>query len=215
MTIALAISFDSGILLCADAPSSVPARLPWTSTKIFARSYTSGERSARSIFVINEPADNTVAALRRSERALDVLDPADRTIDRMRAAVDAALRTEPLPDGPLLAALYSPIDRQCAAFRSRRTGLEEFVGYDCQGSAAYLAHYLIRDEYQTAQSMDSVDMTTAFSIATQTVQAVRQGPGGCGEATEVIVMYANGRSTNVQRIGPPHSSSFRNATKSA
>jgi hypothetical protein len=215
VTIVLALSFDSGILLCADAPACVPARLPWTSTKIFARSYSAGARGARSIFVISEPNDDTVAALRRAESALDDLPPAEQTIDRMRAVIDAALRTDPLPGAPLLAALYSPIDRQCAAFRSRRTGLEEFVGYDCQGSAAYLAHYLVRDEYRAAQSMDSVDMTTAFSIATQTVQAVRQCPGGCGEATEVIVMYANGRSSNVQRIGPAHFSSFKKAMMSA
>ena len=202
VTIALAISFDSGILLCADAPYCVPARLPWTSPKIFAKSYASGRESARSIFVISEPADKTIAALRRSEQALDALDPADQTIDRMRDAIDAALRTDPLPDGPLLAALYSPIDRQCAAFRSRRTGLEEFVGYDCQGSAAYLAHCLIRDEYRAAQSMDSVDVTAAFSIATHTVQAIREAPGGCGESTEIIVMYASGRTSDLQRIHP-------------
>ena len=48
--------------------------------------------------------------------------------------------------------------------------------------------------------MDSLDLTTVFSIATETLESVRQCPGGCGESTEIMVMYVNGHASDVQRI---------------
>jgi hypothetical protein len=48
--------------------------------------------------------------------------------------------------------------------------------------------------------MDSLDLTTAFSIATEAIEAVRGSLGHCGESTEVMVLYANGRASDVQRI---------------
>ena len=119
MAIAVAISFDSGILLCADTKHGVPAR-------IFPKQYGSDPGCARSIFVISEPGDCAVAALQQCERALDILQPAEYTIDRMRATIEHALlevqqqqldsQLESKPEAPLLVALYSPADRQCSLF---------------------------------------------------------------------------------------------------
>jgi hypothetical protein len=203
VAIAVAISFDSGILLCTDTKHGVPAR-------IFPKQYGSDPGCARSIFVISEPGDCAVAALQHCERALDILQPAEYTIDRMRAAIEHALlevhqqhldsQLESKPEAPLLVALYSPRDRQCSLFRASGTALGEFVGYDCQGTAAYLGHYLIRDRYRAAQSMDSLDLSTVFAIAIETLEGVRECLDGCGESTEIIVMYANGRASEVQLL---------------
>jgi hypothetical protein len=100
----------------------------------------------------------------------------------------------------VLVALYSPLDRQCSTFRTSGARLTEFFGYDCEGAAAYLGHFLIRDRYMAATSMDSLDLTTVFSIATETLEAVRTSTGGGGGSIEIMVMYANGRASDVQRI---------------
>ncbi len=210
MTIAVAISFDAGILLCADTERRPPARVPRESTKIFPRSYDSQPAGARSIILVSEPVEGMADARQRCERALDALRPDQFTIEGMRTAIEHALLEawqpqahpwlESNPDASFLAALYSPIDHACSLFRTTGTLLQEFAGYDCQGTAGYFGHCVIRDRYRAAQSMDSLDLTTVFAIATETVESVRECLGGCGDSTEIMVMYANGRASGVQRI---------------
>lgn len=210
MTIAVALSFDSGVLLCADTQQALPARIPCPSSRIFHRSYNSHPSGARSIFLISEPIDVVTAARERCERALDSLGPGEYTIGGMRSALEESLRDDPSrhwtpfvdanPDATLLAALYSPVDRQCCLFRTSGNAFHEFAGYDCQGSGGYFAHCAIRDRYRAAESMDSLDLATVFSIATETIESVREYLGGCGDSTEIMVMYANGRTSAVQRI---------------
>jgi hypothetical protein len=197
MTIAIALWFDSGILLCTDREADVPARCPFESSRIFSKSYASQPDGARSVFLACNPGE-TVATLRHCERALKALPPGEYTIDRMRTAIERALM--PAAEADLLIALYSPFDRQCALFRTAGTTLRELIGYDCHGSAAHLGHYLIRDRYRDAQSMDTLDLTTVFEIAIEAVEGARGYPGGCGPVTELAVMYANGRTSNVQHV---------------
>jgi hypothetical protein len=47
--------------------------------------------------------------------------------------------------------------------------------------------------------MDSLDLTTAFSIATEAIEAIRERVGG-GESPEIMVLCASGRACEVQRI---------------
>ena len=209
VTIAVAMSFNSGVLLCADTQQGLPARIPCPSSRIFQRSYNSHPSGARSIFLVSEPVDAVAMTRERCERALDSLPPNDYTISRMRSIVEGSLgdgaeryshrQLESNPDATLLA-LYSPVDRQCCLFRASGNGLHEFAGYDCQGIAGYFGHCMIRDRYHAAESMESLDLTTVFSIATDTVESVRDCLGGCGDSIEIMVMYANGRASPVQRI---------------
>jgi hypothetical protein len=210
VTIAVALSFDAGVLLCAATQQGLPARIPCPSSRIFQRAYTSYPCGARSIFLISEPVDALVAVRQRCEDALDGLPPGDYTIGRMQWAVDNSLckdgarysppQLEANPDATQFLALYSPVDHQCRLFRTSGHVFHEFAGYDCQGSAGYFGHCLIRDRYRAAESMDSLDLTTVFSIATETIETVRDYVGGCGDSTEIMVMYANGRASAVQRI---------------
>ena len=199
MAIAIAISFDSGILLCADTTSGVSAGIHSESPRIFTKQYASAPSGARSIFLIGERVDRAVPALLHCERALDRLQPAEYTIDRMRATIEEAL-SDLEPEATLLMALHSPIDQRCSLFRTSAAVVGEFVGYDCQGPAAYLGHYLIRDRYRDGQSLDSLDLSTVFAIAVETVEGVRACLDGCGGSTEMIALYANGRASDVQLI---------------
>jgi hypothetical protein len=210
VTIALAMSFDSGVLLCADTQQGLPARIPCPSSRIFHRSYNSHPAGARSVFLISEPVEGVTAACERWERALDSLRPGEYTVGRMRSALEESLQEdagrlwtrqlESHPDATLVAALYSPIDRQCCLYRTSGDELHEIAGYDCQGSGGYFAHCAIRDRYRAAESMESLDLTTVFAIATETIDAAREYLGGCGDSTEIMVMYANGRASAVQRL---------------
>ena len=99
----------------------------------------------------------------------------------------------------MLVGLYSSSDRQYSAFRTSGAALKDFAGYDCQGSAAYLGHYLIRDRYRAMQSMDALDLRSVFAIAAEALDGVRDSYEGCAEA-EILVLYANGRKSGVQRV---------------
>lgn len=200
--ISIALSFDSGILFCAAAKNSVPARMYFESTNIFPRQYGAKSGDACSIFLLSEPIDCAVAAVQYCEHALDILQPAEFTIDRMRATIETSLSEiyERQPGVTMLVALYSSSDRQYSAFRTSGAALKDLAGYDCQGSAAYLGHYLIRDRYRAMQSMDALDLRSVFAIAAETLDGVRDFCEGCAECAEILVLYANGRKSGVQRI---------------
>src|ERR1700676_3914479 len=129
--IAIAISFDSGMLLCVDTKHNVHARMHPESTNIFAKQYGSKLGHARSVFLVSEPVDWTVAAVQYCERALDLLHPAEYTIDRMRATIENSLLEicQKQPGAAMLVALYSGSDQQYSLFRTSGTALKELVGY--------------------------------------------------------------------------------------
>jgi len=120
----------------------------------------------------------------------------------MRATIENSLSEiyQRQPGVTMLVALYSSSDQQYAAFRTSGAALKELAGYDCQGSAAYLGHYLIRDRYRAMQSMDALDLRSVFALAAETLDGVREFCEGCPECVEILVLYANGRKSGVQRL---------------
>jgi hypothetical protein len=202
--ISIALSFDSGILLCAAAENSVPARMYCEPANIFPRRYGAKSGDACSIFLLSEPIDCAVAAVQYCEHALDILQPAECTIDRMRATIEKSLSEiyQRQPGVTMLVALYSSSDRQYSAFRTSGVALKELAAYDCQGNAAYLGYYLIRDRYRAMQSMDALDLRSVVAIAAETLDGVREFCEVCPECTEILVLYADGRKSGVERIWP-------------
>lgn len=210
--IAAALSFNSGILLFADAdrPRSV---IPRESRRIFQRQFGDPPDCARSVFVAGDASSWTGAAFERCERALEALSGSGRTIDGMKNAIEQALfeayqdqiaRSGAEPEFSAFIALYAPLDRRYALFHTLNTALREVTGHDCVGPAAFLGHYLIRDPYNAARSMDALDLATVFSIATDTLDGVRACNEQCGVSSEMAVMYADGHVTDIQRM--PHDS---------
>ena len=166
LTIAIAIPFGSGVLLCAEASRIPSARIRLGSSRIFQKRYESNPSYARSIFVISDPVNFGIVVVQQCERALDLLQPAEYTIDGMRATIENSLletyqeqldsELDSNPTASLLIALYSSADQRYALFRTNGIGLREHVGYDCQGSAAYVGHFLLRDRYEAAESMGAL-----------------------------------------------------------
>lgn len=206
--IAAAISFNSGILLFADADRVVPAGIH-ESKRIFPKQYGSSAGCARSIFVVSEQVDWGPAAFQHCESALDSVPAVDCTIDRMRETIEKSLfetyheqvgHQLSEQEHPLFVVLYSPCEKRYCLFHTIATALLEVGGYDCLGGAAYLGHYLIRNRYNAARSMDGLDLGTVFSIAAETLEGVRECYDGCGKSSEMAVMYADGHVSEIQRI---------------
>jgi hypothetical protein len=205
--IAGAISFNSGILLFADADAS--RRVPGTSTRIFRRAYGSSPDLAQSIFVVSDTVEWMRAPIDGCQRALDAIRPAERTITRMRDTIERTLNDDhrQMADGaaarpgvPFLLALSSQSEQLLSLVHPLGATLREVVGYDCQGAAAYLGHSLIRDRYEAARSMDELDLTTVFSIAVDALEAIRSCLDECGKATDMVVLYADGHASDVNRM---------------
>ena len=206
--IAAALSFNSGILLFSDAdrPRSVAPR---ESRRIFQRQYGEPPQCARSVFVASDIVGWTSAAFERSETALEALPASQRTIDGMKDAIEHALFEAyqdqiglPTAEQEFSAfiALYSPAEKRYALFHTLNTALREVAGHDCVGPAAFLGHYLIRDPYNAARSMDALNLETVFSIATDTLDGVRACNEKCGVSSEMAVMYADGHVSDIQRL---------------
>ncbi|HEY1306337.1 MAG TPA: hypothetical protein VGF24_22440 [Vicinamibacterales bacterium] len=205
--IAGGVSFSSGILLFTDTEPIVPRRIPHQSRSIFHSEFHSHLGSAHSIFVIGESVDWEPAAFQRCEHALDGVPSAERTIERMRETIEQSLsddnhdQRDRHPAGRervFIVALYSSCQGRYSLFRAINTTLREVVGYDCQGTGAYLGHYLIRDRYIAARSLNELNLTTVFSIAVDALAGIREAHEECGASNEMIVVYANGRVSAVQ-----------------
>src|SRR5262245_36163786 len=89
MAIGVAISFDSGILLYADAKYREPRRIPIQITKMLSTACGGNDRG-RSIFLVPEPNDRTAEAVHYAEEMLRLIEPANCTIDRMRATIESS-----------------------------------------------------------------------------------------------------------------------------
>lgn len=209
VTIAAALTFDEGILLCADTKHTFPGAMQLESTKIFTKGYD----DARSVFVISGIVDHAVAALQAAEHRLDLLLPHLRTLERMKEVTELALTShyerhiyphpEPKPAFLLYVALCARVGSspRVAVFRTHETVLRELVdGYDCDGTGAYLGHYLMRDRYLKARRENGRQLPTVFDVAVKALHHSKDYDDGCGKTTEVVVLYDDGRLTEKQRI---------------
>ena len=201
--IAAAIWFNSGILVFADGEPASPGRRRAGSGRIFPRRYPAG---AQSVFVRSDPDEHNIDTFRHCEEALAKLTPTELTIDRMRATIEETASNWSTGDAhgqhQWFVVIYAPCDLAYALFRANGATLSEITGYDCEGTAAHLGHYLIRDRYNAARSMDSLDLTTVFAIAVDALDGIRAAHDGCGESSELAVLYADGHVSDVKRI--PH-----------
>jgi hypothetical protein len=211
MAIAACMSFNSGILLFTDAAPRGRTPKHSESHKIFRRQYGTPPGCACSVFVLSEPSNGRSVLFERCEGAIALLDAADCTLDRLRQTAEDSFRhplegaaQAPAPDDHASAfvVLYSPCEKLYAAFRTSDDLFHEVGGYDCLGRAAHIGHYLIRDRYFAARSMDGLDLSTVFEIAVDALEGIRICDERCGKSSEMVVMYADGHVSAVQRI--PH-----------
>jgi hypothetical protein len=196
---AAAMWFNSGIFLFADAESDGHDRVQTKACTILPKQYGSQRGCASSVFVVSEPGNRHVPAFHHCEDALANIPPEECTIERMRRTVEQTL-VDNADDEIDFVALYAPKDQQYSLFRTIGARLQEVVGCDCEGPAASLGHCLMHDRYTAARSMDTLDLTTVFSIAVETLEGVRATNAACGKSSEMVVMYADGHVSDVQHL---------------
>lgn len=192
--IAAAMWFNSGILLFADAETDFRGTVRADSHTILWKHYG----GASSVFVLSEPGNRHTSEFHHGEDVLARIPPEDCSLARMREAVEKSL-VDTGDDEVDFVALYSA-QGQYSLYRTTGTMLQEVVGYDCEGPAAPLGHRVMHDRYTAARSMDTLDLTHVFSIATETLDVIRANYSACGKGSEMIVMYANGHLSNVQHM---------------
>ena len=197
--IAAAMWFNSGILLFADAETNSRGTVRADSHTILPKHYGAHAGGASSVFVVSEPGNRHLSEFHHCEEVLASIPPEDCTLDRMREAVEKSL-VDAGDEEVDFVALYSAKDQQYSLYRTTGTMLQEVVGYDCEGPAAPLGHCLMHDRYTAARSMDTLDLIHVFSIATETLDVIRATYPECGKCSEMVVMYANGHLSDVQRM---------------
>jgi 20S proteasome alpha/beta subunit len=205
MTIAVALTFDEGILLAADTKHTFPGAMKLESTKIFAATYANGERSAFAITA--DSVDWAVGALQRCEEALRI-GSGQRTVEEMRNIVDRTLRAfyrghvyaypPPRPGFTLLFVLGTHDELQL--YRNDHSVVRALVGYDCQGTGAYLAHSVLRDQYIAAREAGALQLPMVYNMTMQALKRTKEYDDGCGMSTEVLALFQDGRPTSVRRI---------------
>ena len=199
MMIAGAMWFNSGILLFADAETDFRGTVRADSQTILPKYYGAHPGAASSVFVLSEPGKRRRWEFHHCEQVLASIPPEDCTLERMREAVETSLVD--LGDEEVdFVALYSAKEQQYSLYRMSGTMLQEVVGCDCEGPAAPLGHRLMHHRYTAARSMETLDLTHVFSIATETLGVIRATYPACGECSEMIVMYANGHLSNVEHM---------------
>lgn len=206
--VAGAISFNSGVLLFADTDLAASRKTPRETRRIFHRPYGSSPAVAHSVFVVREPVDWAPAVFQRCERAVDAVRPAERTIERMREAIERSLCESYHGGGadrelPLFVGLYSPSQLRYSLFRTVSSGsttLREVDGHQTQGNTAYIGHHWIRDGFNAPRSLDELDLPTVFSLAVDTLGRIREAHDECGDSTEMVAVHADGHVSDVQRI---------------
>ena len=197
--IAGAMWFNSGILLFADAETDFRGTVRADSNSILSKHYGTHSDGASSVFVVSEPGNRHTSEFHHCEEVLARIPPEDCTLDRMREAVEKSL-VDTGDDEVDFVALYSVKDQQYSLYRTTGTMLQEVVGYDCEGPVASLGHSVMHDRYTAARSMDTLDLTHVFSIATDTLDVIRATYPECGKCSEMVVMYANGHLSDVQHM---------------
>jgi len=197
--IAGAMWFNSGILLFADAETDDRGAVRADSHTALLKHYGAHPGGASSVFVVSEPGNRHTPEFHHCEDVLASIQPEDCTLDRMREAVEKSL-VDTGDEEVDFVALYSAKDQQYSLYRTTGTMLQEVVGYDCEGPAAVLGHGLMHDRYTAARSMDMLDLTHVFSIATETLDVIRATYPECGKCSEMVVMYANGHLSDVQQM---------------
>jgi hypothetical protein len=197
--IAGAMWFNSGILLFADAETDFRGTVRPDSHTILSKHYGAHTGGACSVFVLSEAGNRHTSECHHCEEVLASIPPEDCTLDRMREAVEQSL-VDTGDEEVDFVALYSAKDQQYSLYRMSGTMLQEVAGCDCEGPAAPLGHRVMHVRYTAARSMDTLDLTHVFSIATETLDAVRATYPACGKCSEMIVLYANGHLSNVQHM---------------
>ena len=199
MTIAAGFAFDDGLLFCVD--TKIATDIKTNGSKLLF--YTHGEGKCATAFAISSADLNFPrSAVESCREAVSKIDFASANIESVRKAIQSALakfyreHIFPHPDrssGAVYLELLIGIwlKGETRLFVSHETLLNEIEDYECIGSGAYLAKYLIRQYgYGNAESRTLSDAGIISSIA---VNAAIDYDEGCGGEADMLILNNSGQ----------------------
>lgn len=199
MTIAAGPRFQKGALLCADTKHT--GQMALYDPKLFPKQYPNG---GRSIFAIAGNSSYAGMGVRKCEAKIGLLK--NPSLDQMADEIEAALleiytkhihshpdrNTVGGPDFWLLAALWSPVNG-LGTYSTAQTSAAPFPVYFCEGTGAYLGHYIIKPRYTDPNS----DLTLAVSVAFTALQRIKSYDPDCGGYSQVVTLSNEGQISPV------------------
>jgi 20S proteasome alpha/beta subunit len=207
MTVAVGFVFDEGYLFCVDTKISTTVKT--NESKIIHYRYADGA-CATTFAISSDDLNFPRSACESCYEAVNKINFATATIESVRKAIQSALgkfykeHIFPHPDrstGGLYIEMLVGIwlKHETRVFLSHETLLNSVDEYECIGSGAYLAKYLIR-QYRKTNSRDpyfTLDFQDAAFIASVAVESAIGYDEGCGGEAEMIIAKNTGEVDSI------------------
>src|SRR5205809_4199560 len=197
MTIAAGFFYKGGLLLCADTEATGPAHKIYGS-KLLPHKY---DDQSQTIFATIGHLTYSRMGVQLAEMAIQKLPQGERTLDVIHRelieqidslfvkhlyvhpswAYDDNLRVQ------FLIGVWSAREGKIGFFKSEDTAVERLYGYECLGSGAPLAHFLIRPKYQRREGIDGPlahDEKYVRYLASESFERVKGHDPNCGGLTQ-------------------------------
>lgn len=186
MTITAGFRVQDGILLCAD--SMYTGGMKSYATKIVKTEMEGGKVA----FALAGTEDCCLMLVQACQKAILKSASKNPSLERIGDLVRKTLRRLFIEhelqddDAQFLIAAWTAKDG-LQLLSTRKGIVVERDRYNCNGSGAYLANYLIEPAYR-----DDMDLREVIVLATQTLAAVKAHDEGCGGQSELIVLRSDG-----------------------
>ena len=225
MTIAAGFLYQGGLLLCADTQATGAYKIQ--GSKVLPNDYDDG---TVTVFATGGQVSYARMGVQLIEAAIGGIGPTCRTL----AAIEGTLINELYslfvkhlylhPSWQIntdlhvqyLIGVWSGADKQLALFKTEDTAVERLYGYDCIGSGADLAHYLIRPIYPRRPTKDAPITATLDEVkelAFNSLDRVKGHNPYCGGNTTWMTLSNTGKrdagAMQSRVLGPPISQPAR------
>lgn len=204
MTVAAGFVFDGGVLLCVD--TKVSTTIKTNESKLIHYRYADGA-CATTFAIASDDLNFPRAACEACYEAVNKIDFSSATIESVRKAIQSTLgkfykeHIFPHPDrspGSFYLEMLVGIGlkSETRLFISHETLLNSVTEYECIGSGAYLAKYLIR-QYREVGDNSPPDLQDAALIASVAVESAIDYDEGCGGEAEMIIVKNTGEVDSI------------------
>jgi hypothetical protein len=153
MTIAAGFFYDKGLLLCTDTQATGEFKIH--GTKLLPHDYDDG---SKTIFATVGNLSYARMGVQLAEMAIERIPSSARTLKDIHIVPEEQIyslfikhlyqhpewKADPGLRVQYLVGVWSALDRSVGFFKNQETAVERLYGYDCLGSGAEIAHFLIR-----------------------------------------------------------------------
>jgi len=201
MTVAAGFVFDEGFLFCVD--TKITGAIKTNESKLIHYRYANGA-CATTFAISSDDLNFPRAACEACYEAVNRVDFSSATIESIRKVIQSTLgkfykeHIFPHPDrspGSLYLEMLVGVwfKHETRVFLSHETLLNPVTEYECIGSGAYLAKYLIRQYQEASKDKDNLlDLQDVALIASIAVEAAIDYDEGCGGEAEMLIVKNEG-----------------------